>query len=146
MSQALTYRLGAEGVDWWVAHHIPGCARGFGPCYTLGVFSETLVAGVVFHNHNPESGVMEMSAAAIDPKWMSRRVIYTAHDFIFNQMACQMAVLRVSEENERMRRIGRALGYREYRIPRLRGRKEAEILMTLADDDWRNSKWGKKHG
>ncbi|MNL77791.1 hypothetical protein D3C87_2040460 [compost metagenome] len=55
----------------------------------------------------------------------------------FDQIGCQMVVLRVSEHNAVMIEIAERFGFKAYRIPRLRGRDEAEILFTLTDDDWR---------
>lgn len=124
----------------WVAERIEGCERGFGPCVALTVGSPWIGA-VVFHNYSPECGVMEMSAAAESPRWLTRPVLKAMHSYIFDDAGCQMAVMRVSERNERMRRIGRAYGYREYMVPRLRGRDEAESIMTLTDDDWRSSRF-----
>ena len=147
MKPAIRYSFGEPGVEWWVAHNIPGCGRGFGPGYSLGVWEgDSLIGGVVFHNHNPESGVIEMSAAATSPRWFNRKTAYLAHDFAFNQLGCQMAVMRVAEGNGRALRLVKALGYIGYCIPRLRGREAAEIILTLADDDWRASKWGEMHG
>lgn len=104
---------------------------------------EPMFAGVVFHNYSPESGVMEMSAAADSPRWMTRRVLHAMHSYIFEDADCQMAVMRVSEQNKRMLRIGERFGYTPHRIPRLRGRDEAEILFTLTDDEWKAGKYGK---
>lgn len=105
-----------------------------------------MVAGVVFHNYSPESGVMEMSAAAISPRWMTRRVLHAMHSYIFEDAGCQMAVMRVSEQNTKMTAIAERFGYTPYRIPRLRGRDEAEILFTLTDDDWKAGKYGQTQG
>ena len=98
-----------------------GFERGFGPCATLGdVEQDTILAAVIFHNWQPEEGVIEMSAASDNKRWLTRR----------------LAVLRVSERNETMCRIARRFGFLETRIPRLRGRDEAEIIFTLSDDQW----------
>lgn len=124
----------------WVADRIPGCERGFGPCAAMSVGSP-LIGAVVFHNYNPEGAVMEMSAAAESPRWLSRPVLAAMHGYVFDRAGCQLAVLRVSERNRRMLRIAKAYGYEGTRIPRLRGRDEAEIILTLTDDAWRSSKF-----
>lgn len=131
----------AEAVARWVSKRIPGCERGFGPCIALLVHDTAPRGAVLFHNYSPEAGVMEMSAAAESSRWLSRSVLRAIHGYIFDDAGCQMAVMRVSENNSRMRRIGRAYGYTETRIPRLRGRDEAEIIMTLTDDAWRVSRF-----
>lgn len=99
---------------------------------------DPIIAGVVFHNYSPESGVMEMSAAATSPRWLTRRVLHAMHSYIFEDAGCQMAAMRVGEQNARMRSIAERYGYTPYRIPRLRGRDEAEILFTLTDDEWKH--------
>lgn len=124
----------------WVADRIEGCERGFGKCITLLV-GEPVIAGVVFHNWNPEGRVMEMSAAAESPRWLTRPVLWAMHRYIFEDCDCQLAVMRVSEHNARMLRIAKAYGYEAHRIPRLRGRDEAEIVLTLADDRWQESRF-----
>lgn len=130
----------ASVISEWVADRIPGCERGFGPCVALGVFrGAELVGGVVYHNWNPESGVMEMSAAG--NHWLNRAVLQHMHGYIFDQAGCQLAVLRVSENNTRMLRIAEAYGYRKHLIPRLRGRDEAEAILTLTVEDWRSSRF-----
>lgn len=131
-----------KAVAEWVAAMLPG--RGdFGNCRALGVLHDgELVAGVVFHNWMEEAGVIELSAAATTPRWMTRPVLWEMFDYAFNRAKCQLAVLRVSEKN--VSASGRGLhrllpdyGFKAYRIPRLRGRDEAEIIYTLADDNWR---------
>ncbi len=76
--------------------------------------------------------------------WLTRPVLYAVHAYIFDTAKCQLAVMQVSERNERMRRIGLAYGYTETRVPRLRGRDEAEMIMTLAEEDWRASRFHRR--
>lgn len=140
----IAFHTGADAqiVARWVAERIPGCERGFGPCTAMAVRDgDKPLGAVVFHNWCPEAGVIEMSSAADSPRWLTRRSLYAIHSYAFD--VAQLAVMRVAENNERMRRIGRAYGYEEYRIPRLRGRDEAEIIMTLTDDAWRASRFHK---
>ena len=108
---------------------------------------EKTLGGVIYHDWNPEAGVMCMSAAG-EPGWLNRSVLHTIHAYIFDGAGCQLAVMQVSENNERMRRIGLAYGYTEHRVPRLRGRNEAEMIMTLTEEDWRASRFhkAKTHG
>jgi RimJ/RimL family protein N-acetyltransferase len=108
----------------------------------MRVYTDRTIGGVVFHDWNPDAGVMCMSAAG-EPGWLNRSILYAMHNYIFNTAGCQLAVMQVSERNERMRRIGLAYGYTETRIPRLRGRDEAEIVMTLPEEVWRASRFHK---
>lgn len=128
-----------------MADRIPGCARGWDNCVALRVFDDKLetLGCVIFHDWNPEAGVMCMSAAG-EPGWLTRPILHAMHSYIFDAAKCQLAVMQVSERNERMRRIGLAYGYTETRVPRLRGRNEAEMIMTLTEEDWRASRFHRR--
>ena len=106
----------------------------------LRVFRDETIGGVIYHDWNPEHGTMCMSAAGSDG-WLTRPVLYAMHDYVFNQAGCQLAVLQTSEHNHVMRRIAKAYGYAETIIPRLRGRDEAEAILTLTDDTWKASRF-----
>jgi hypothetical protein len=127
-------------VAGFVASLIPGCARGFGECQAVGfVDSGKLVAGVVYHNWNPESGVIELSAASVNRAWLTKERLSVIFEYPFG--FCRMVLTRQSENNARALRIWRSLGGKEYRIPDLRGPGEAEIIFTLSADDWRAGKF-----
>ena len=122
----------------WVAQHIPGCEAGFHKPVAIGVIEdERLIGGTVFHNWNPAAGVIEMSSAGSSPRWLHPKMLRAIFAYPFEQIGCQMVVLRVSERNARMVRIAERFGFSGHLIPRLRGRDEAEWVFTLTDDDWR---------
>lgn len=127
-----------EAVAAWVAAHIPGCERGFDKPVAIGVIeNERLIGGTVFHNWNPEAGAIEMSSAGTSPRWLSRKMLKAIFGYVFDQIGCQIVVMRVSERNARMVDIAERFGFSGTLIPRLRGRDEAEWIFTLTDDQWR---------
>lgn len=133
-----------DRVAAWVAARIPGCARGFGECRAMGVASrDRMAAGVVFHNWQPEAGVVEMSCAADDPRWMTRRVMRVAFGYVFDGLQCQMAVARIHEDNDGARKLWRGLGADEFVIPRLRGKDAAEAIYTITAEQWAASPFNK---
>lgn len=102
-----------------------------------------VIAGVLYNNWHPENGVIELHAASADKRWLTRPVLKAIFAYPFDQIGCQLCVLRVSERNTPMLRIARAYGFNAYPIPRLRGRDEAECILTLTDDDWRSNRFNK---
>lgn len=111
--------------------------RGFGNCVGIGwMLDGEMIAGTVFHNWFPEAGVIELSSAADSPKWLTRKSLQVMFGYPFDQLGCQLVVLRVSERNERMRSIAKRFGFAEYVIPRLRNRNTAECVYTLTVEDW----------
>ena len=100
-----------------------------------------LVAGTLFHNWHPECGVIEMTSASVDRRWLSRSVIQSMFTMAFNTIGAQLVTLRVSENNADMIAIAKRFGFDGVLIPRLRGRNEAEWIFTLTDDAWLNSRF-----
>jgi RimJ/RimL family protein N-acetyltransferase len=113
----------------------PGHFRDY--CSLAVIDAGSVIAGVLYHHFDPAHGVMEMSAASVDKRWLTRPVLRAMFAVPFDLFGCQLAVLRVSERNAAMLRIAKAYGFNEFIIPRLRGRDEAEHILTLSDDDWR---------
>lgn len=135
----------------WCALQI-GLPRVWEHCKVLAVFDgDTLIAVVVYHDWCPETGVIELSAAATSKRWLTRKVLHEIFAYPFERLEYQMVVARVSPDNQTENgrgttRIFRSFGFDEYRIPRLRGRDEDEIIFTLTDDKWRSKTMEKACG
>ena len=141
------FRRAADSGPWaaWAAERIKGCARGFGACVTMGVIGpEGLRAVLVFNDWNPEAGTMQVSAASNGKPWLSRSVLRAWHRYVFEEAGCQLAVVMTAPDNKPVRRGCKAFGYRETIVPRLRGREEDGVVLTLTDDDWKRSRFAKE--
>ena len=82
------YGYDAE-VAQFVAQLIPSCReRGFGRCKTIGVLDGEgmLIAGLVYHNYDPDARVIEISAAALTQAgkiWMTRETLKRMFQYPF---------------------------------------------------------------
>lgn len=130
----------------WISNQIwPRQQRDFGNCQGLAVLDgDELIAGVIYHNWEPESGVIEMSSAAIDKRWLTRPVLKAMFEYPFIECHCQAVVLRVADDNKPMHRIAKAYGFEHYIIPRLRGREANENVFVLTDDAWKTNRFNRK--
>ena len=64
-----------DRVAAWVGARIWGRPDAFAASRAMGILKgRELVAGLVFHNWEPEAGLIEVSAAASDRRWLTRRV------------------------------------------------------------------------
>ena len=117
--------------------------RQFGPSTAIGFANakEGLVAGIIYHNFDPDAGVIEISAYSMRRDWLSRAFLRLIFEYPFHQIKCRLVVARISERNSRTLRIWKALGSKLHSIPELRGPEEAEIIATLSRDDWQKSKF-----
>ena len=140
-----------DGIAAFVGSRIEGGYRGFGRHMSMGVIDgDRLLAGVVFHNYNPEAQVIEFTAAAITPRWLNRPTLWAMFNYAFNTAKCQMVVMRVSEANRAwngrgIQRILKAYGFKETRIDDLRGKGVAELIYTLTDEAWASNGFHRQH-
>lgn len=142
------YELNSAVADF-VSVHIFGKLGAFRDYGSMAVFDNgRLVAGVLFYDWDQDAGVMQISAASVSRRWLTRNVLHDMFAFPFGQFGCQMVVLRVSPDNDQMTRIARRYGFDEYLIPRLGGRDKDQIIFTLTDDQWRSKPphYGGPHG
>lgn len=130
----------------WVANQLG--ETDFGNCQAIGFLDGEgmLVAGAVYHNWDPDAGVIEITAASLHRGWGSRERVRTIFGYPFDGIGCQMVVARTSEKNSAPLRIWKALGADFYRIPRLYGRGEAAIITTLTVEQWLRSKFHGQEG
>lgn len=103
-----------------------------------------IIGACLFHNWQPDEGVIELTGASCANGFMSRPMLQTVFDYAFNALGCQAVVMRVDPANERMCRIASAFGFKRYDIERLRGRDKAEALFILGDDEWRAGRFYKE--
>ena len=104
-----------------------------------------IIAAVIFNNFDPSGGTIELSAAADDPRWMTRPVLFDLFNYAFGQMQCQAVVTRVDPDDRRLGRIFPAYGFTRYDIPRLRGRNKGEAIFLLTEEDWRANGFHKEN-
>jgi len=136
-----------EIIARFVAQMIPHVGElGFGKCKAIGVIDENgrLIAGVVYHNWQPWAGVIEMTAAATTPRWLTRETIQTIYDYPFEQADVQMVLSLVVAEDERLQRQLAAGGFMFIRVPRLLGRERDGVICLLTSEAWDECKFNRK--
>ena len=136
-----------ETISTLVARMIPGMKRGFGACKTIGVLDEhdRFLAGIVFHGWTPENGTIVVSGAAFNPRWMSRGVLARIGQFAFEECGCQMVLMQIPADNERLLRQLAVIGFSFVNVPRFFGHGRDGVIATLTDDDWQASRFNRKY-
>lgn len=100
-------------------------------------------SAVLFHNYDPEAGIVEISAASDDKRWLTRAVLLELFSYAFGDLGCQAVVARI--ERETLARIFTAYGFERYDIPRLRGRGKAETILVLTQEAWTGNGFHKEN-
>ena len=115
----------------------PGQGRDFGKCTCIAVMIKgELAAGLVYHNYDPDAGVIEISGASWRKGWLTKSVLRAMYGYPFRDCRCQAVVQRVSDADKAQHRMLKAFGAEHYRIPRLRGRDEAENIFVTTIEAW----------
>lgn len=139
-------------VAHWVTERIPYAAvripyfdRGqvLGPNVAIGVVSEDgrLLAGVVYHNHDPFVRSIEVSCASDGARWGNREVFRALLRYPFDQLQCQRVTATTPRKATSTRRFLEGLGFqREGSLRRAFGDDNA-IIHGLLAEDWANGRF-----
>jgi RimJ/RimL family protein N-acetyltransferase len=131
----------------FVAQLVPHCRRGFGTnIKTIGVVDAggvgVLIAGIVYHNWDPEAGIIEISGAALPGQpWLSRETLKRMFQYPFLVCNCQMVVQRTPADDERLLYVLARYGYAFSGVPRLFGRNRDGVICCLTREAWESNKF-----
>lgn len=131
----------------FVATLIPHCRRGFGKCKTIGVLDSEgkLIAGIVYHNFDPDAEIIEISGASVTPRWLTRSVIARMYQYPFLECGCQMVVQRTPLDDERLLRQLASGNYSFIKVPRMFGRDRDGVLCCLTYEAWTENKFCQRY-
>lgn len=100
----------------WVAEHIPHVgSAGFGPCAAMGILSRdgsSLIAGVVYHDYQPDYGTVQISMAATSPMWATPDICRAILEIPFLQMGVNKIWTSTPQDGIRALRVNQHLGLR----------------------------------
>lgn len=97
----------------WVQRNIPHMQTGFGPATAIGVTDEQgePMAGVVFHDYQQPYGTIQLSAAAISPRWATRRLVGQILSYPFNELKVHKVWTATQHKNVRALKFNRGVGF-----------------------------------
>jgi len=127
-----------------VAQLIPHCQRGFGAnIMTIGVVEGgLLIAGIVYHNWDPEAGIIEISGAALPGHyWLTRETLKRMFQYPFHYLDCQMVVQRTPADDVKLLHVLSRYGYTFIPFPRLFGRDRDGVICHLTREAWQANKF-----
>lgn len=118
----------------------------FGECASIGFANKKngLVAGIVYHNYEPQNQVIEISAFSSQRKWLTKKYVKLIFAYPFEQLNLRLVVARCDEDNYRVRKIWKTLGASEAILPEMRGENKNEVVLLLKKNQWNNSKFMRK--
>lgn len=134
----LLYGLDEE-IAAWVAERAPHIGvKGFGPSVAIGVVSGTrLLAGVVYHDYQPEFGTIQLSMAADSPMWARRKTIGGLLAYPFYQLGVHKVWTATPHDNERALKVNEHIGFRQEAILAHQfGRNRHAVIRRMLKPDY----------
>lgn len=100
-----------EIIKPWVQDLIPH-VDDFGPCEAIGVVeNDKLIAGIVYHDFQPKFGTVQLSMAAINPRWAKKQNIKDLLSIPFEQFECQKIWTLTPIKNEKALKVNIHIGF-----------------------------------
>jgi RimJ/RimL family protein N-acetyltransferase len=127
-----------EAVAGWVQDRIPHVARGFGPCAAIGVYSgNKMLAGVVYHDFQPEFGTIQISMAADNPMWSRKKHLRALLSYPFNQIGAYKVWTATPHDNEAALRVNLHIGFKkEATLAHHFGRRRHAVICRMLKPDY----------
>jgi len=127
-----------QAIGDFVSIRLWGVPGRFDRFASMGVFGgDVLIAGMLFHNWHREHGTIEISGAALNSRWLTRKVLNEMFGMPFDRWGCQTIVMRCDPSDEALARMLSTAGFVFFHLPRLRGRDRNELICLLHDDVWK---------
>lgn len=127
-----------QAVAKWVADRIPFVReRGFGPCKAIGVIASDgrELAGIVYHDWNPDFRTIAFSIAAVSPAWARRGIIRGLFHYPFIDCGVLKLWTATPHRNLRALKALKGLGFtQEAILVRQFGKDNAVINRMWASD------------
>ncbi|MEM6602516.1 MAG: hypothetical protein AAF621_00545 [Pseudomonadota bacterium] len=98
-----------------------------------------IIAGVIFHNYNPDAGTIEFSCYAAEKKWLSRKILNQILHYPFDELGLRIVFANFSEKQKHIKHMAERLGATTHILPDLWGVDEAKIVAILKAEDWKKS-------
>lgn len=127
-------------VATWVARHIPHMQSEFGPSSAIGVTDESgePMAGVVFHDYQPAYGTIQLSAAAISPRWATKRIVARMLHYPFGELKVHKVWTATQHQNERALKFNEGVGFKREGVLRDHfGTGIHAVICRMFDNDYR---------
>jgi len=128
-----------EQVSSWVADRIPHVRGGsFGPCSAIGVVSgDKLLAGIVYHDYQPDHRTIQLSMAADNPMWARRSIIAGLLHYPFEQLDCYKVWTSTPLDNDAALKVNIHIGFkREAVLAHHYGLKRHAVVCRLLNPDY----------
>lgn len=126
----------------WCVDHIPHVRGGtFGPGQAIASVGTDCLHGVaVFHDWQPLYGTLQVSCAAISPRWAFD--VAQMFDYAFADAKALKLWAAIPHDNTRALRFNAGLGFKsEATLRHHFGSKRHAVICSMLRSEWQRSRW-----
>lgn len=124
-----------------VSQQIFGESAGFERYSTMGIVrGERLIGGVVFHDWQEKYGTVQISAAGMHGRWLTRPVINAVFHFVFDLLGAKVANANSPADNPPSVTMNRGIFANEAVVQHMFGPGVSGHVFTMTEIEWRNSR------
>lgn len=138
-----------DSVIDWVAERIPHVGHGnFEKSHGLAIRKNgRLIAGVVYHDYQPDFATIQMSAAAVSRLWADRRTIGVFLSVPFDQWKCFKVWTATPHDNVAAIKVNLKAGFRvDGVLDHHFGPGRHAVICRLLEPEYRSIYQRKSHG
>lgn len=118
-----------EVVAAWVALQLGQSPdEDYGTSRAIGIEDGNLIAGVIYNFHRPEQGDIDMTIAAVTPRWATRGNVAALLHYPFIQLDCQRVTALAAAGNTRSRIFLNGIGFKQEGVKR-RGYGDDDMII-----------------
>lgn len=124
-------------VTKWVIDRVDSLHR-LECCVAIGVSSGSkLIAGVVYHDYQPEARIIQMSMAAISPMWAKKEIIWKLLQYPYDQLDCFKILLSISVDNIKALKTMKHIGFvQEAILNHNYGKDKHAVILGMLKPDY----------
>lgn len=110
-------------------------------CQAFAIANEIdgVVAGLIYHNYNPDAGTIEVSCYSNKKRWLTRKLVNDMLHYPFEDLGLRIVTARFSEDNKFIGTLFKKIGATIHALPELWGVNKDEIVAILNVNDWKKS-------
>lgn len=107
------------------------------PCHAFGVIISNKVAAViVWHDHVPDYGSVELTIIAENPLWAAPSIVKELMRYPFDALQCQRISVNTARKNKRARQLCERMGFKLEGVIRNGYGKQDMMVYGLLKSEW----------
>jgi hypothetical protein len=96
-----------------------------------------MIAGIIYHDYQPEYDVIQMSMAAVSPMWAKKKIINRLLEYPFRQLKCYKVMIIIRSDNDKAIKTMKNIGFiQEAVLAHSYGKEMHAVILRMFKPDY----------